>query len=501
MNKSREWIYFATAIVLTIVPFLVAAIPPAVDLPQHLCQIHMMRDLLAGHDIGNYELNLLAPNNLVYLLVAAVDVLSPIAWTGRVVMMLLAVAWVCANFYLARAHDRPMLHALLATVLVFNSSLYWGFLNFLVGWPFFAVFVVLSAREPTWPRSIGKGVLAILLLLSHSLWFMMACFHVVAASIWPFRGWKRFIRACMPMLPVGLVALPWIRHLSHARQSEGFNTGAYWLTSFHDRVSFEWLTDSMLGGIHGALEGLAVCMILCWIALSVLTNRHRLRSGVDRTFLAGFAVMLLFGFFAPDNYVSTMNFGRRWIPCSMILLLLALPIPDVKAKNLHWLIIGLCVVFSIETSRAWMAYVNEDLSGLDTALQELPRDQDILGLSYIENSSHIKGLPFIQTFAYAQAFKGGHLNFSFAEHMTGVVVAKPGMLNPWTQCLEFYPGEVLLKDFRYFDYTLVNARQKRHSQLSTIPCLTLMNGSGNWRLYKIDQSGLEQILAAQPDQL
>ncbi len=499
MNKSRDWIYVATAIVLTIVPFLVAPIPPAADLPQHLSQVHMMRDLLAGHSIGSYELNLLAPNNLVYLLIAAVDALTPIAWTGRVVMMLLAVAWVFANFYLARAHGRSALHALMATIFIFNSSLYWGFLNFMIGWPFFAVFAVLSAKEPTWLRSVLKGGLAIMLLLCHSLWFMMACFYLVAVSAWSCRGMKRFIYSCIPMLPVGLLSLPWIHHLSQARESEGFNTGAYWLTSIPERFSFSWFTDGMLGGIHGAMEGVAVGGVIIWIALSVFTNRHRLRTEVDVFFLTGFALMLLFGFFAPDNYVSTISFGRRWIPCSMIMLLLALPAPDLKARNLHWLIIGLCVMFFFETSRAWMAYEREDLSGLNEALQELPPDQDVIGLSYIDTSAHIKGLPFIQTFAYAQAYKDCRLNFSFAEHMTGVVVAKPGMLNPWTQSLEFFPGSVVLKDFRYFNYALVNALQERHANFSKIPCLKPMTVSGNWRLYKIDQVALEKILATDSD--
>lgn len=288
------------------------------------------------------------------------------------------------------------------------------------------------------------------------------------------------------MLPVGVLSLFWISQLSHARQSEGFNTGAYWLTSITDRASFTWLADSMLGGIHGAMEGVALCVVISWIALSVFTNRQKLRTEIDTSLLAGFAVMMLFGLFAPDNYVSTVSFGRRWIPCSMIMLLLALPLPDLKAKNLHWLIIGLCVVFSIQTSRAWMAYEKEDLSGLSEALQELPPDQDIIGLSFIQTSSHIKGLPFIQTFAYAQVYKGCRLNFSFAEHMTGVVVAKPGIVNPWTWGLEFFPGSVVPEDFRHFDYALVHARRERHAKWATIPFLKPVTLSGNWRLYKVE---------------
>lgn len=499
MRKSRDWIYVATAIVLTIVPFLVAQIPPAVDLPQHLCQIHMMWDLLAGHSIGNYELSLLAPNNMVYLLIAAVDALTPIEWTGRVVMMLLAVAWVFSNFYLARAHARPVLHALLATIFVFNSSLYWGFLNFLIGWPFFAVFAVFSTKEPTWPRSVFKGILALLLLLCHSLWFMMACFYLIAVSAYPYRGMKRFLCSCIPMLPVGLVSLPWVHHLSQVRQSAGFMTEAYWLTSIADRISFAWFTDSMLGGIHGAMEGIAVCAVVFWIALSVITNRHKLRTEVDGSFFAGFAVMMLFGFFAPDNYVSTVSFGRRWIPCAMILLLLALPLPAIKVRSLHWLMIMLCVMFSMETTRVWIAFDKEDLSGLREALHELPSEENVVGLSFRKESFHIKGLPFIQTFAYAQAYNDCNLNFSFAEHMTGVVVAKPGMLNPWTESLEFFPESVVPSDFRYFDYALVNAKNDRHALWSTCPFLHPVTFSGKWRLYEIDHIALKKTLVAMQD--
>jgi hypothetical protein len=203
--------------------------------------------------------------------------------------------------------------------------------------------------------------------------------------------------------------------------------------------------------------------------------------------------MMVFGLVAPDNYVSTIYFAQRWIPCSVILLLLALPLPSVKTPHLLWPVILLCIYFSDATTRIWIKFNQEELSGLHEALDALPKQQRVLGLDFVQGSSYLKGMPFVQTFAYAQVYKGGELSFSFAQHMTGIVVARAEREIPWSRNLEFYPKHVKFSDFAHFDYIFMNADLEAHMRWSTCPYLEPVTKSGRWRLYRIKHDVLDEV--------
>src|SRR5262249_49138015 len=96
------------------------------------------------------------------------------------------------------------------------------------------------------------------------------------------------------------------------------------------------------------------------------------------------------------------------------------------------------------------------------------------------------GRPFLQGFAYAQVFRGGELNFSFAEFAPMAVVYKTQRARPWTRGLEWFAEGVMPSDFAYFDFAIVNAQPAQHAAfLATLPKLTPVTGEGRWRLYRI----------------
>ena len=70
------------------------------------------------------------------------------------------------------------------------------------------------------------------------------------------------------------------------------------------------------------------------------------------------------------------------------------------------------------------------MSGLKEALSAVPSTPRVLGLDFVKESAFIKGRPFLQTVAYTQALKGGEINFSFAEHASGIVAYRERRRGP-----------------------------------------------------------------------
>ena len=90
-------------------------------------------------------------------------------------------------------------------------------------------------------------------------------------------------------------------------------------------------------------------------------------------------------------------------------------------------------------------------------------------------------------FSYAQYFKEAEINFSFAEHGTGLMVYLPARKISWQPGLEWYPERATLEDFYQFDYLLVNADSPIHSQFLRFDSIERVTIEDKWVLYKINK--------------
>ncbi len=118
-------------------------------------------------------------------------------------------------------------------------------------------------------------------------------------------------------------------------------------------------------------------------------------------------------------------------------------------------------------------------------LDNLPPSPRVLGLDLIKESETLKGRPFLQLFAYAQVFKGGELNFSFAEHYSGLVAYRTMRDVRWTPALEWSAAKVKSSDFAHFDFVLANGEERDHKTLAAFGELSPVTLSGRWRLYQV----------------
>ena len=469
-------------------PVLVTSFPLATDLPQHLSQVHLASEVLAGK-ADLLVVNWWAPNNLVYLLLAALSLIAAPPLSGKLALLLLIAGWVGAHVYLARRLDRPVAHAVLASAFVFNMALYWGLLNFLVGWPVFALWLVASLQpltRATWARLVG---LSLLLYASHALWFVMgAAWLTLACVLTEPRRLRLAAARLSALVPFGIVAALWYPSLVTARTASTSSVGPRWFTMPHERMWPPYLAKSVMRGVEGAIEPIFVACVVAWIIVALVTNRGTLRQAIDIRLLACAGLFLGLVFYAPEVYLNTIFFSLRWLPCAAILLLLALPAPRLNRRLVLVSAFALVAMFSCVTARIWSVFEHTEMTGLEVALKELPEHQRVLGLDFVKTSPLLRGRPFLQTFAYAQAMKGASLNFSWAEHASGIVRYRERPPRQWTPGLEWYAERVRDDDLRWFDYVLVNASPEFHA---TIPVTTLrpITTDGRWRLYRVAANG------------
>lgn len=151
------------AMIATVMPVWFVAIPPATDLPQHLGQIFLLEETLAGARPELVVTPWFYPNTLIYALLYAFWQLTDPLAAGRITLSVLAGSWVLATYVLCASRQRPVANWLIGVPLVFNFLFYWGLLNFIVGWPIFCLFITVAGSKGARFKPIQLTVIALLL--------------------------------------------------------------------------------------------------------------------------------------------------------------------------------------------------------------------------------------------------------------------------------------------------------------------------------------------------
>jgi hypothetical protein len=484
IGRKTRIIVAAGLFVLAILPIVQTPFPPSTDLPQHLAQVRLFLDTIRSPG-GPYVIQWLGPNNLVYSLILVLWSVLPVACVGPAVLVLIVFLWIAAIFLLAAGKGRSTEAAILASLLVFNQSFYWGFLNFMTGFPVFVLWFALTTKDPgrrSWKYYAGLVGASFLLYGSHALWLAAGGAWLVLIGLLKRIQVKEFFWRLATLIPCGVVALLWYPRMSLARAASGFDVAPHWSPLFDRLLSF---VDAVFGGIRGPMEIVVFVFLYGWCGLSVWQNRRRLGGLVNRDMLAAGGFFLAIVIIAPDMFMNTIFFGSRWFPIALIFLLLSLPVPSVRRLSARTVALTITAAFFLITAFAWHKYAAEDLSGFREGLDRLPASSRVLGLALYRESEIIKGRPFLQLFAYAQVFKDCELNFSFAEHYSGLVAYRAKRAVPWTPGLEWFAAKVKKTDFAFFDYVLVNGPETDHRTLSSFRELSPMTLSGRWRLYQV----------------
>ncbi len=493
---SEGTVLALAALLAAAFPYLVVRFVPSADLPQHLAQIRLFVETLSGQRAGNLTIHWFYPNTLVYVLVGVMWALFPPILSGKMTMLALALFWSGSIFVLARVFDRPRESALMASVLTLNASFYWGFINFLSGWPVFVLWLVLLRRaqgDTSQARTfLLTALCGFVLFFSHALWLAAALGALAVVDLVERKPLRLVVRQALAVAPVLVIAVIWYPHITAARSANGFDTSAHWQTLPWERLTPAWISEAALGGLRGPYDVAIMAVIVLWGTLALISRRNDLRSTCDMKIGAVGLLLLTVSLVAPDKYLNTISFGSRWVPAAFVLLLLSLPRPNLPRGLTIALPLVVIVAYSLITAIVWRTFEQEDLSGLSESLEAIPEGARTLGLDFVQESKYVKGRPFLQTFAYAQVLRGGELNFSFVSHGSGIVAAAVPAVNPWTVGLEWFPERVETGDLVQFDIALVNGTEGLHRKLQGRVAVVPLTSSGRWRAYRCPRTPAPQ---------
>jgi len=478
----RQRIVIAALVcLLAAVPFLVVKFPPITDLPQHAAQVRLFGEAF-GHPDSPYQIQWLTPYNLVYAVLGASWLVFGPENAGRLGMLLIALLWIVMLHFLAAKLRRPALAAGLASLLFFGHILYWGFYQFALGWPVFIGFLLLlKARF----RSRTSSVLSFIgiwlaLYFTHILWFLLALFWLGVSHLFLRRDLKAFLIRGIGAIPFLALAVAWYPTLA----ARGFKSETIWATTPFERLLPGWLVDASFGGLRGSVEYVFFGLLVVWILWAWLSNRSAYRMRVDKELLLLGGLFLLLALLLPDEQTNTIRFSQRWLPPALAFLMLGQPEIRVRKRVLTAAVFSALAAFFALTALNWTAFERSELSGLSQSLAALPSNPRVVGLSYIKESAVVRGRPFIQVFSYAQVYRGGELNFSFADFAPSLVVYRRPRLLDWTSGLEWLPDQVKRSDLSFFDFALIGGDDNRHSRIGQDEALTPVTFGGRWRLYK-----------------
>lgn len=491
-HKNPNILFWMISTCLLILPFFFTTFVPSTDLPQHLCQIQELNGVLDGSNT-HLTINWFAPNNLIYILLFIVCIFFKPFIAGKVAVIIIMILWSSAIFYLAKTRNRPIENAVIASLICYNFSLYWGLLNFLIGFPVYILFITESNKPLNKKRWVIILSLSFLLFLAHALWFLIGGISLGIITLIHWETWKTSFTKISSLIPVGMIAAFWYPTLAATRKGHGADVSAHWINSFFSRLTPGYLSDTLLGGLKGPSEIIVSSVVLTWVGLSIYTHRKNLSPETDKSLLACSLLLIGIMLLAPETYMNTLFFSKRWFPIGIIILIMALPAPVFNNKfPVTWVAIAILIFLSVNTARYWCLFENKELTGLKNAIGMLPEEKKIIGLDFVKSSQFIKNRPFLQLFAYSQAVKNGYLNFSFTEHASGIVRYKIVPEKKWTPGLEWFPERVSHKDFKYFDYALVNGKTDFHSKISAFKYLIPVTSTGRFRLYEIDKDKISR---------
>ena len=491
-TSRQRWVWALVGLVLVTLPFLAVTIVPSTDLPQHLGQLRLFGEAL--DDPGDrLTIQWWTPYGMVYALLAVPWLLLPPILAGRVGFWLIVALQIGAVHWLAAKQGRPIAGALLASTFIFHDQLYWGFLNFLFAFVVFAGWFVLTRRpeaaELAHPRRTAALflVLSAALYFSHALWFACGLLWLALESLLSRRSWRNLAWRAAGVLPLVVVALYWFAFLRRSVIA----SPPVWILQPWERLRPVDFVLAALGALRHPIELLVIAAAVLWVVGALISRRREPWWGCDRYLLALAGLFFALYLLVPNQFSTTMRMSTRWAPFIFLALLLAVGRPRLRPGLRRALAVAVLGTLMVVSAAFWLGFEANELSGLEASLEALEEGSRVIGLSYLETSRFFRGRPFIQTFSWAYAAKGGVLNFSFADSPLSLVVHNDLRRQHWTRGLEWWPKAVRRSDFAHFDYALVGGDEQAHTTMRNTGVLRPVAGESPeteavWRLYRVE---------------
>lgn len=481
-----RWVSLIVCLILVSIPFLSVEFAPITDLPQQASQIRLVIETLNHPDTSPYSIQWFKPGNLCYVILGLSWAIFGPLNAGRIAMLAIAMLWVISVHLIAWRRSRSPDLAVLASLFVFNQSLYWGFYSFLLGVPAFLLWFQKTTSYPTRNspayEAIGCIFYALCLYSCHILWFLFGLAWVMFHGVLFRRSLKAVASKLFYISPVIVLTIYWYMGFAETKMAE---QSALRVDSPGAALFMAWVIESAFGGLRGPIEPAAFVAILVWTSVAILVNLRTVRNDVDWELFSAGGLLVTAAFFLPDVFMTTVLFNARWMPIGLMLLVLSMPPIALRLRVRQTASVAIFAGFCAVTTLSWMDFDRKETSGLVEALEALPSSTRVLGLATVQSSPVIKGMPSLHIAAYAQALKGCSLNFSFADFSSSLVIFKDRSEKPWTGHIEWFPERLKVSDLKYFEYALVDGFTNLHDQIVAQGNFEPVTKEGRWRLYRI----------------
>ncbi len=147
--ESTRLVSLIVCLILVSIPFLAVEFAPITDLPQQVSQIRLLVETISNPHTSLYQVQWFKPNNLGYVILGLCWVMFDPLTAGRMAMLIIALFWVVSVHFIAWRRSRSPDLAVLASLFVFNQSLYWGFYSFMLGAPAFLLWFQKTTSKST----------------------------------------------------------------------------------------------------------------------------------------------------------------------------------------------------------------------------------------------------------------------------------------------------------------------------------------------------------------
>lgn len=374
--QSRPFVL--TAAINAIVPLLIPALPPLVDLPGHVGRYRILAEAGTGPLAAHYGVRWALIGNLgVDLLVLGLHPLLDVEPAARLIVTLIPLATVLAMLWVAReAHGRLPPAAGFALPLAYAYPFQLGFVNFCLGGALalagLAWWLRLARVWPTAWRAIAFAPIAAFVWVCHSFaWAMLGLFALGAE--WRLRcdrGDQPVVALFRAGLTVTPMALPLLFALFGTDRLAG-DTGDW----FNLSVKAQWIAGLLRERWKWWDVGTVIVLaMVLWAAVRSPRLRFEPLLGVPA--LLGFAAFLLL----PRLYAGGAGVDMRILPYAVALALLAIRTDDaVLARRLAIGGMAFLLARTIGTTIAFALFAQGQERAL-IAVPAMPRGAAVLVL-------------------------------------------------------------------------------------------------------------------------
>ena len=398
--------------------------PPVLDLANQIEQVHLAGRVLAG-ERTDLVIDWLGPNRLGYLPLAAARLLARPSWEPRMAMILLATIWLAAVHLLGATFRREAATVVLASTLLFSSSFYAGYFNFMtaiVGLVYWARELRDERRDREFlPMAVRSFVGALLLFWAHGLAFAVVGFAVATTVLL----WKLRLRELLARAAGFAVVAPMAVWAAGRLAARAWQSTVEMQSTPWQRIrDLDSASNLVLGGLRGPVEPLVLLVLLLWVGLGVARAIDERGRGVSPFLLVAGALFAAVAVLAPGKVDKTIFFAWRWGAPAFVALLLGRPEPRLRPAVAK-LIAAVTVTVQLgATTLAWREFDRREMAGFEECLAAIPAGARLVSIDWQLTSPRFRVGPGLHMGTYAAIERRASTEFSFVDYATSLVVRR-----------------------------------------------------------------------------